>query len=75
MQIRVGFEMAYRCPQPTPMILALSIHYSRASDLVRPDYLVTNPSVPVAAYRDLFGNWCSRSSRRRVASCSARTRW
>ncbi|MBN8438751.1 MAG: transglutaminase family protein [Candidatus Accumulibacter sp.] len=60
MQIRVGFEMAYRCPQPTPMILALSIHYSRASDLVRPDYLVSNPSVPVAAYRDLFGNWCSR---------------
>ena len=29
MQIRVGFEMAYQCPQPTPMILALSIHYSR----------------------------------------------
>ena len=60
MQIRVGFEMAYRCPQPTPMILALSIHYSRASDLVRPDHLVTSPAVPVTAYRDLFGNWCSR---------------
>jgi transglutaminase-like putative cysteine protease len=42
------------------MILALSIHYSRASDLVRPDHLVTSPSVPVTAYRDLFGNWCSR---------------
>ncbi len=60
MQIRVGFEMAYRCPQPTPMILALSIHYSRASDLARPDHLVTRPAVPVTAYRDLFGNWCSR---------------
>jgi transglutaminase-like putative cysteine protease len=60
MQIRVGFEMAYQCPQPTPMILALNIHYSRASDLVRPDHLVTNPAVPVSAYRDLFGNWCSR---------------
>ncbi|MEO8298216.1 MAG: transglutaminase family protein [Burkholderiales bacterium] len=60
MQIRVGFEMAYHCPQPTPMILALNIHYSRASDLVRPDYLVTTPSVAVTAYRDLFGNWCSR---------------
>ncbi len=60
MKIRVGFEMAYLCPQPTPMILALSIHYSRASDLVRPDHLATNPSVPVTAYRDLFGNWCSR---------------
>ncbi len=59
MQIRVGFEMVYQCPQPTPMILALSIHYSRASDLVRPDLLVTKPSVPIVAYRDLFGNWCS----------------
>ena len=60
MKIRVGFEMTYQCPQPTPMILALSIHYSRASDLVRPDNLVTIPSVPITAYRDLFGNWCSR---------------
>jgi len=42
------------------MILALSIHYSRASDLTRPDHLVTTPAVPTTAYRDLFGNWCSR---------------
>ena len=60
MQIRVGFEMEYECASATPMILALNIHYSRASDLVRPDHLVTSPAVPVAAYRDLFGNWCSR---------------
>ncbi len=60
MQIHVGFEMEYQCPGPTPMILTLSIHYSRASDLVRPDHLLTNPAVPVTAYRDLFGNWCSR---------------
>ena len=60
MQIRVGFEMAYRCPQPTPMILVLNIHYSRASDLVRPDLLITSPAVPITMYRDLFGNWCSR---------------
>ncbi|MGZ5215463.1 MAG: transglutaminase-like domain-containing protein [Caldimonas sp.] len=60
MQIRVGFEMAYVCPQPTPMLLALNIHYSRASDLVRPDHLVTDPPVPITSYRDMFGNWCSR---------------
>ena len=60
MRIRVGFEMVYQCPAPTPMILALNIHYSRASDLVRPDHLVTFPAVPLTAYRDLFGNWCSR---------------
>ena len=60
MQIRVGFEMAYRCPQPTPMLLVLNVHYSRAGDLVQPDRLVTDPPVPINSYRDLFGNWCSR---------------
>jgi transglutaminase-like putative cysteine protease len=60
MQIRVGFEMAYTCPQPTPMLLVLNVHHSRASDLVRPDLVVTTPAVPLTAYRDLFGNWCSR---------------
>ena len=42
------------------MILTLNVHYTRASDLVRPDYLVTDPPVPVKMYRDGFGNWCSR---------------
>ena len=41
MLIHVGFEMTYRCPQPTPMLLVLNIHYSRASDLNRPDHLHT----------------------------------
>ena len=60
MQIRVGYEFIYNFPQPTPMILTVSIHYSRASDIVTPDHLTTDPSVPVTAYRDGFGNWCSR---------------
>jgi len=60
MQIRVGYELIYNFPQPTPMILTLNIHYSRASDIIAPDHLVTDPSVPITAYRDSFGNWCSR---------------
>jgi transglutaminase-like putative cysteine protease len=60
MQIRVGYELIYDCPQPTPMIVTLNVHYSRASDIVKPDHLVLSPSVPVTAYRDSFGNWCSR---------------
>ena len=58
--MRVGFEMEYECPGPTPMLLSLNIHHSRAPDLVRPDLLMTSPAVPITAYRDLFGNWCSR---------------
>jgi transglutaminase-like putative cysteine protease len=60
MNIRVGYELIYDCPQPTPMILTLHVHYSRASDMVVPDHLVTRPSVPMSAYRDSFGNWCTR---------------
>ena len=60
MQIRVGYELIYDCPQPTPMILTLNIHYSRISDIVIPDHLVADPSIPSTAYRDGFGNWCSR---------------
>jgi transglutaminase-like putative cysteine protease len=60
MKIRLGFDITYDCPQPTPMILTLSVHYSRISDLIVPDHLVAEPSVPMTAYRDTFGNWCSR---------------
>jgi transglutaminase-like putative cysteine protease len=60
MQIRAGYELIYNSPKPTPLILTLNIHYSRASDLIRPDHLITTPSVPVACYRDGFGNWCTR---------------
>ena len=60
MQIRVGYELIYDCVQATPMILTLNIHYTRMSDIVAPDHLVTDPAVPLTAYRDGFGNWCSR---------------
>ncbi len=60
MHIHIGFEMVFQCPAPTPMILALNVHYSRAADLQGPDHLLTVPAVPLTAYRDLFGNWCSR---------------
>src|SRR6187402_1567596 len=58
--IRAGYEITYEFPKPTPMILVLNIHYSRASDLIRPDHMIVNPAVPVTAYRDGFGNWCAR---------------
>jgi len=58
--IRVGYEIRYECPQPTPMMLTLNLHYTRASDIIIPDHIVTQPAVPITAYRDSFGNWCSR---------------
>ena len=60
MQIRVGFELIYDCPQPTPMIFNLNVHFTRVADLVGRDDLLFDPPVPMAAYRDSFGNWCTR---------------
>ncbi len=60
MQIHIGCELIYECPQQTPMILTLNVHYTRVSDLVVADHIITNPQTPISAYRDSFGNWCSR---------------
>ncbi len=60
MHIRIGYELVYACVQPTPMILTLHVHSSRVSDLVSPDHLLVTPVVPVTAYHDSYGNWCSR---------------
>jgi transglutaminase-like putative cysteine protease len=60
MRIRVGCELSYDVPKPTPMIVILNVHYSRFGNLESPDRLVTTPAVPITSYRDSFGNWCNR---------------
>jgi transglutaminase-like putative cysteine protease len=60
MQIRLGYELIYECVAPTPMMLVLNVHHSRASDLVVPDHMTTEPAVDVISYRDSFSNWCTR---------------
>jgi transglutaminase-like putative cysteine protease len=71
-EIRVGYELIYDCPQPTPMMLVLHVHHTRAVDIIVADQVTTTPSVPISAYRDGFGNWCSRlvapTGRIRIAS-------
>jgi hypothetical protein len=60
MRIHVGCKLRFEFSQATPMIATLNVHFSRVSDLERPDYLITDPSVPIEGYRDSFGNWCNR---------------
>jgi transglutaminase-like putative cysteine protease len=60
MKIHVGYEMEYNFPTPTALVLMLRVHDSRASDMEVPDYLTTDPAVPINEYRDAFGNRCSR---------------
>jgi transglutaminase-like putative cysteine protease len=58
MRIAAGFEIAYDCPQPTPMIMALSVHPTRIPDLLTPDHLRFTPQVAATTYRDAFDNIC-----------------
>ncbi len=60
MKLRVGYELQYTFPQPTPAILILNIHFTRVSDLMTPDHIIMSPSTRMSGYRDGFGNWCSR---------------
>ena len=41
MRIHVGCELTFEFSQTMPMIVTLNVHFSRFSDLERPDHLVT----------------------------------
>jgi transglutaminase-like putative cysteine protease len=60
MRIRAGYELVYDCPQPTPMLLCLTVHPSRQPDLVAPQTLSFSPFVEARDYVDAFGNICTR---------------
>jgi transglutaminase-like putative cysteine protease len=59
-KLNIGYALTYQSSQSTPMILNLNVHHTRAGDLVRADNLTTDPWVPLATYRDGFGNLCTR---------------
>ena len=60
MQIRCGFDIAFECPQPTPMLLMLSVHPSRLPDLISPQHFTYTPPTTSRDYHDSFGNICTR---------------
>lgn len=60
MKIRVGYEITFNCPSPTPMVLHLNVHPSRAGDIIVADCMRTDPPVPITQYRDEFDNICTR---------------
>jgi len=60
MKIRVGCDLTYEFAAPTPMVLMLNVHPSRASDVLAPDLIRLAPLRPLSVYTDAFGNICSR---------------
>jgi transglutaminase-like putative cysteine protease len=59
-KIRVGYEIVYESPLPTPILLMLSLHPSRLSDLLSPHRIKFDPPIPSTDYRDIYGNVCTR---------------
>ena len=60
MLIRAGFEIAFECTAPTPMLLQVHVRPEREDDLEHPEALKTHPYTPYSTYIDDFGNRCTR---------------
>jgi transglutaminase-like putative cysteine protease len=60
LKIHAGYDIAFDCPQPTPMLLQLAVHPSRSADLVTSDVIRFEPPVAATTYRDGFDNRCTR---------------
>ena len=60
MRIRIGYDLAFDCPEITPMVMMLTTHHTRTADILMPDRMTIEPAVPATTYHDGFGNWCTR---------------
>lgn len=60
MLIRIGCELVFGLPAPTPMLLMLFTHPSKAGMLREPERLRTEPEIPISVFHDTFGNRCGR---------------
>lgn len=60
MLIRAGYDIVFSSEYPTPLLLMLSLHPSRAGDLRTPQIMRFEPEVAHHTYLDGFGNACTR---------------
>lgn len=60
MKIRAGFDISFEVAQTTPMIVMLTVHPSRAADLLTKHCIKVTPHAVMHDYLDQFGNVCTR---------------
>ena len=60
MRIRIGYDLTFSVPAPTPLLALLYTHPSRAPTLQAPDQLRAEPAVAIEEFTDSFGNRCGR---------------
>jgi transglutaminase-like putative cysteine protease len=60
MDIRVGYELRFEVPGPTPMQLMLYVHPEQAARLRQPERIEIEPATAVEDFIDAFGNRAAR---------------
>jgi len=60
MLIRIGYELGFEIPRPTPMMLMLYVHPTVTPALRVPERILTEPATPVETFVDWFGNRAGR---------------
>ena len=60
MKIRAGYDIAFQCPHPVPVVLMLTTHPSRDGDILSDQLMQFSPRVDARDYFDPFGNICTR---------------
>jgi hypothetical protein len=60
MLIRYGYELTFKCPQPTLMVCLLDAHRDRSQELCYEIPTTTIPTIPTTTYLDSFGNTVRR---------------
>jgi transglutaminase-like putative cysteine protease len=60
MRIRIGHELVFEVPRPTPMLLMLYAHPDTAPALEEPERIVLEPATPTEDFVDWFGNRAAR---------------
>ncbi len=60
MLIRIGYDIVFEHPVPTPIVAMLYLHPSGRPAIRRDEYLLIDPAVQVTEYIDGFGNRCGR---------------
>ncbi len=60
MRIRIGYDIVFDVPHPTPVVMLLRVHPSAQSLLIGPEAPRLEPDLPTSSYGDSFGNRVDR---------------
>ncbi len=60
MLIKVGYDIIFEHPAPTPMVAMLYLHPSCGAAIRRGEHLLIDPLTQISDYVDGFGNRCAR---------------